>query len=71
MGDETPMEQARRHLREADERIARRETILAELERTGGHREMVSAARSLLTTLRATRGAMRKHLDFEKARGGG
>jgi hypothetical protein len=69
MGGETPMEQAERHVREADERVARQETILADLERAGSL-ELLETARSLLTILRETREAMRDHLEIEKTRAG-
>jgi hypothetical protein len=67
--DETLMEQAERHVREADERVARQKTILAALERAGSL-ELLETARSLLTILRGTRKAMRDHLEIEKTRAG-
>jgi hypothetical protein len=67
MSHETVLEQAERHRREADARIARQETILAELERAGSL-ELLETARSLLTILRETRKAMRDHLEIERAR---
>jgi hypothetical protein len=67
--DETLMEQAERHVREADERVARQEAILADLERAGSL-ELLETARSLLTILRGTRKAMRDHLEIEKTRAG-
>jgi hypothetical protein len=60
---ETVLQQAERQLREADERIARQEAILAELERKGDP-PAVNRARNILTTMYGTRELFREQLDL-------
>jgi hypothetical protein len=59
---ETVLQQAERHFRRAEERIARQEAILAELGRDG-HSAAADRVRNSLTTMCETRELFRKHLE--------
>ena len=62
---ETPVEQARRHIREGEARIQRQIELLAELERDG-HYEAARRARELLSTMTETLAVARRHLETEQ-----
>jgi hypothetical protein len=62
---ETPLEQARRHVAEAEPRVARQRALVADL-RNGGH-DTVKAKR-LLATMETILRLMREHLVFEEER---
>ncbi len=65
---ETPLEQCQRHVSEGVERIAKQEALIAGLERDG-HEQMVPAAQTLLTALKATQQLGEEHLAREIAKG--
>jgi hypothetical protein len=62
---ETPVVEARRHVREGEARIQRQIELLAELERDG-HEEAARRARELLATMTETLIAARQHLVTEQ-----
>jgi len=62
---ESPLQQAERHVRQAEATIARQERIIAELEQDG-HREQAELARQLLQTMQSVLMVAREHADFER-----
>ena len=58
---ETALEMARRHVRDAEKRIARQATIVAELDRDN-HTEAATLGRTVLETMRSTLNLMKRHL---------
>ena len=68
MGDEeTPLQMARRHVAEAEQRLVRQERLVSELE-IDGHLEMVPSARALLERMGQFLQMCRAHLDYETAK---
>ncbi len=64
---ETPLEQCRRHVSQGGQRIARQESLIAQLERAG-HERMLLEARVLLTTLKTSQQLGEEHLAREITR---
>jgi hypothetical protein len=58
---------ARRHVVEAEARIARQREILREMQRDN-HSDATAAAQRLLVTMETTLSMMRDHLRFEEQR---
>ena len=65
--EETPLQMARRHVSESEDRIERQEALVARLERQG-HTEMVGEARELLAAMREFLKVSRAHLQVELGR---
>ncbi len=64
---ETPLEMARRHVREGRERIAHQERLIAELEKDG-HFALVPEATRFLETLQQFQGQFEAHVaELERA----
>jgi hypothetical protein len=61
--EETKLEQARRHVREAASRIAEQRARIAELERDGHD---VARSRALLATMEDSFRLMQEHLEVEE-----
>ncbi|WP_159718013.1 hypothetical protein [Geminicoccus flavidas] len=61
--DETNLEQARRHVREATSRLAEQRTRIAELERDGHE---ATRSRELLVTMEDSFRLMQEHLEVEE-----
>jgi hypothetical protein len=62
---DTELEMVRRHLREGEERLARQETIVAELE-IEGHTEQAALGKRLLENIRRALELRKRHLrDIE------
>jgi hypothetical protein len=66
--NESPLEQARRHVAEGESRVAAQERLLADLSRDGHD---TTTAVELLATLRQSLAEMREHLTYEEQRGAG
>jgi hypothetical protein len=64
---ERPLDQARRHVAEAEARIARQHEILREMQ-ADNHPKAAEAAQRVLATMEITLSAMRDHLRFEEER---
>ena len=64
---ETPLEMARRHVAEGEERIARQELLISNLDRHG-QTAMALRARDLLNQMRDFQRKAREHLDYEVAK---
>jgi hypothetical protein len=63
---ETPLEMARRYVREGADRIRRQERLVAELQRDG-HMQIVPQARRILERMREYQHNFEDHLaDLEK-----
>jgi hypothetical protein len=62
---EDALAQAERHVREAEERVARQATLVEELERTG-HERASDEARKLLASFEKTLDVARQHLAIER-----
>ena len=58
---ETALQMARRHVREGEERLARQETTIANLERGNRPRSAI-LARGVLATMRTSLDLMKRHL---------
>ena len=63
---ESALEQAKRHVREGEERIAKQEGLIARLERDG-HAALLPAARALLAQMQAAQALSCEHLKTEEA----
>ena len=61
--EETKLEQARRHVREAGSRLAEQQARIAEMERDG---HKVTRSRELLATIEESLRLMRDHLEIEE-----
>ena len=66
---ESPLEQTRRHVTEGEQRIARQETLIEELEQDG-HANLLPAARELLAQLQSAQQLGREHLQREERKAG-
>ena len=64
---ESLLEMARRHVREGEHRVARLETIIADLERAG-HADSAGLGRTALATVRTSLHEMKRHLRGIEAR---
>ena len=62
---EDPLAQAERHVREAEERIARQQEIIAELDRDG-HERTAAQARQLLTAFEQTLDLAHDHVRRQR-----
>ena len=62
---EDPVAQAERHVREAENRIARQRSLIYELE-SHGHTASANDARDLLKTFQDTLTVARNHLRIER-----
>ena len=58
--DETPLDQAERHIREAKEHIAKQEALISELVRDG-HSKQAERGRKVLATFRQTLRTAQRH----------
>ena len=58
---ESLLEMARRHVREGEQRVARLETLVADLDRAG-HADSVALGLTALETVRTSLREMRRHL---------
>ncbi len=63
---ESPVAVARRHVEEAERRVARQRSLVAELERDK-HFAMVGHARKILEVLEESLRLARVHLELERA----
>lgn len=66
---ETHLEQAERHIREGEDRVARLAALLEELGRHGQHKAAEEAKRTLIS-LRCSLELARDHLQIGRARQG-
>ncbi len=66
---ENPLEQVQRHIVEGEQRIAKQEALIKELERDG-HENMLPAAREFLAQMRAIQQQSREHLQREEREAG-
>jgi hypothetical protein len=64
---ETPLEQAQRHVLEGEQRVARQRAIIEEMDRDE-HPAVAAQARHVLETLEETLRLSRQHLDEIKGR---
>lgn len=62
---ESPLAMSERHVREGEQRVARQERLVAELDHEG-HPEMALQAQKLLETLQDTLRLSREHLAIER-----
>ncbi|MBP2301828.1 hypothetical protein [Azospirillum picis] len=62
---ETPLEQAARHVSEAEKRVERQSAILDGLVKAG-HAEAADKARHVLRTLQTSLDLAREHLELER-----
>jgi len=62
---EGPLEQASRHVAEAEDRVAKQEALVARLLESGRHDELAADARKVLGTLKQTLALARDHLAIE------
>jgi hypothetical protein len=58
---ETPLEMARRHVREGEKRLARQTALVAEMDGFG-HHEMAALGREILENIRSALEFQRDHL---------
>ena len=63
---ESPIEMARRHVAEADQRVARQKALLDELLRDGHAGRGIAQARSVLEVLEQSLRLAREHLRLER-----
>ena len=66
MAVDEPLEVARRRVLEAEKRIARQESLVQQMERTG-HAEIANVGRSLLRALRDSLEAANSYVERLKA----
>ncbi len=62
---ENPLEQAQRHVTEGEQRVAKQQALIEELERDG-HENMLPAARGLLAQMQSLQRLGREHLQREE-----
>jgi hypothetical protein len=67
---ESPLEEAERHVREGEGKIARQKEILAKLERDD-HVAIAYDGRHLLALMQQTQRLSREHLKIERLKDGG
>jgi hypothetical protein len=63
IGRETPLEAARRHVREGARRVARQEGIVAMLDKDANYRPQAALAREILASLHASLYVMNSRLQ--------
>ena len=71
IGRETPLESARRHVREGAQRVMRQEEIVAMLDSHTTYRPQAALAREILTSLHASLHAMNSRLQAIEERSKG
>ena len=67
-GQETPQEQAQRHVLEGEERVARQRALIEEMDRDE-HPVVADQARRILETMEQTLRLSRQHLEAIKGTG--
>jgi hypothetical protein len=67
---ETPLEQARRHVAEAEARVARQHEILRLID-ADRHPDVATTMQQVLVTMETTLSAMHAHLNLEEQRHAG
>ena len=63
---ESPLEMAARHVAEAEQRIARQQTMLETLKRDGHSGRIIAEAQTILATLNQSLRLAKQHLELER-----